>query len=64
MSALLTCVSPVDGRVFVERPLADAAEKLRAGDPDPDRARLAGVGVDVWLQLGSRESYGKVVLVP
>jgi acyl-CoA reductase-like NAD-dependent aldehyde dehydrogenase len=26
MSALLACVSPVDGRVFVERPLADAAE--------------------------------------
>ena len=31
MAAILQCVSPVDGRVYVERPLADAVAIDAAG---------------------------------
>ncbi len=48
MAELLQCVSPVDGRVFVERPLADDREIAAA----LERAEMAGPG---WRLMAIRD---------
>jgi acyl-CoA reductase-like NAD-dependent aldehyde dehydrogenase len=57
----LACKSPVDGRIYVERPLADAADLARALDaargaqpawqamPLPERKQLVGAAIDAFV---------------
>ena len=48
MSDTLKCINPVDGRIYVERPLADEAEIAAA----LERARQAQAG---WRQVAMAE---------
>ncbi len=64
MAAILHCVSPVDGRIYVERPLADAAAIEAALDravtgqrawsttPLPERQALLSKAVDAFVAHG------------